>query len=74
MGKRRRAPDPRIDPHDPNETTPCESCQIELMILQRARELEAERGHARNIMDSLRQENELDAMWRRRPRWAKEQS
>jgi hypothetical protein len=60
---RRQVPDPRVDPHDPNETTPCESCRIDLMILQRARELEAEQGHARNIIESLQHEQELEKMW-----------
>jgi hypothetical protein len=62
---RRRVPDPRVQVHQTGETTPCESCQIELHILQRARELEAEQEHARNIMDSFRQEQELEGMWRR---------
>lgn len=64
----RKVPDPRVDPHDPAETTPCESCRIDLMILKRAEELTAEQGHARNIMESLKQERELEAMWRRRSR------
>ena len=69
---RRKVPDPRVDPHDPSETTPCESCRIDLMILQRASELEAEQGHARNIMESFRQEWALEAMWRRRPKRPKQ--
>ena len=70
---RRRVPDPRVDPHDPNETTPCESCRIDLLILQRAHELTAEQGHATNIIESLKQERELEAMWERRPKRAKKQ-
>jgi hypothetical protein len=69
--RRRRIPDPRVDPHEANETTPCEFCQIDLRILQRARELEAEQGHATNIVESLQQEDELEAMWTRRPKRAK---
>jgi hypothetical protein len=60
MAGKRPRPDPRVDPHDPDETTPCESCQIDLHILAHARQLEAEQGHARNIMDSLRRESELE--------------
>ena len=45
---RRRIPDPRVDPHEPNETTPCESCRIDLLILKRAHELTVEQGHARH--------------------------
>ena len=68
MTRMRRVPDPRVDPHEADETTPCESCLIELRILQRARELEAEQGHAMNIVESLRQEDELESMWSRRPK------
>jgi hypothetical protein len=71
MAGKRRQPDPRVDPHDPNETTPCESCRIDLHILGRARPLEAEQGHARNIVVSLRQESELEAMLSRRARRSK---
>jgi hypothetical protein len=50
VGTRRRSiPDPRVDPHDPNEKTPCESCRIDLPHTSacpragsRAHELEAE--------------------------------
>jgi hypothetical protein len=66
--RRRIARDRRVDPHDADEKTPCVSCRIDLRILQRARELEAEQGHAMNIVESLRQEDELEAMWRRRGR------
>ena len=58
MGKRRSE-------HDPNETTPCESCEIDLLIMKRAHELTAEQGHAKNIMESLKQEVELEAMFQR---------
>jgi hypothetical protein len=68
---KRRIPDPRVDPHEVDETTPCESCLIDLRILQRALELEAEQGHATNIVESLQQEDELEAMWTRRPKRAK---
>jgi hypothetical protein len=68
QGRKRRVPDPRVDPHEADETTPCESCLIELRILQRARELEAEQGHAMNIVESLQQEDELESMWSRRPK------
>ena len=68
QGRKRRVPDPRVDPHEADETTPCESCLIELRILQRARELKAEQGHAMNIVESLQQEDELESMWSRRPK------
>jgi hypothetical protein len=68
MGRKRRVPDPRVDPHEVDETEPCESCRIDLMILRRAHELQAEQGHARNIAESLEQEQELERMWRRRAR------
>lgn len=70
---RRRVSDPRVDPHEAHETTPCESCQMDLRILQRAQELTAEQGDSRNIMDSFRQEQELEAMWRRRSKRPKKQ-
>ena len=71
MTRKRRVPDPRVDPHEADETTPCESCLIDLRILQRARELKAEQGHAMNIVESLQQEDELELMWSRPPKRAK---
>jgi hypothetical protein len=68
MTRKRRVPDPRVDSHEADETTPCEFFLIELRILQRARELEAEQGHAMNIVESLQQEDELESMWSRRPK------
>jgi hypothetical protein len=50
-----------MEPHEANETTPCESCR------KRAHELTAGQGHARNTVESLKRERELEAMRRRQP-------
>jgi hypothetical protein len=50
-------------PHEVAEATPCEECLGDALIILRARELEAEQGHARNIVESFEQERELEAMW-----------
>jgi hypothetical protein len=67
-GKKRR-----ISDHEAGETTPCAECREELRLLQRAQELKDEHGLEgrallEGVLDSLHQEQELESMWRRRPK------
>jgi hypothetical protein len=67
-GKRRR-----ISEHEAGETTPCDDCVAERRLLERAQELKDEHGLEgreliEGVLNSFHQEQELEAMFKRRPR------
>ena len=71
MGSKKRRP----TAHEAGEAVPCGECLYGHRLLDRVRELRDQyglNGHALliGLLDSLQQENQLEKMWRRRPKKA----
>jgi hypothetical protein len=70
---KRKVPDPRGQIHETGEAEPCSDCREELAFLGRVTELREQEGLVggelvERAWASLRQQDELEEMWRRRPR------
>jgi hypothetical protein len=58
--------------HEPGESVPCEDCRAEIALLTHAQELKDQheglkgRELVEAVLTSLKQEQELETMWRRR--------